>query len=170
MDGSINNYISLPLCEVVGIFLLSKTTSMDATILAEYINKYFKTKRSFIDAFKNAGGELEETVLSKQLKEERGLSKAGRSAYQIFFNFAATQQGNKIKHYKLKATGIEDVNVFLAILLHKVEKIFLQPILLEQDNYEVSFDSFEEIGDLKKVLGAITDSEGMVGSLVLVNE
>lgn len=53
--------------------------------LGAAIDEQYPTRRAFIEAFNEAGGELEETTLSKQLHGARGLSAGWRSAYALFF-------------------------------------------------------------------------------------
>ncbi len=61
------------------------TNNMTKENLSNLIILHFKSKRAFISRFNAQGGQLEETVLSAQLKGRRGLSAAWRSAYAIFF-------------------------------------------------------------------------------------
>lgn len=74
----------------------TKITTPDQ--LRDAIDRAYPTRRAFIEAFNAAGGCLnDETILSNQLRGERGLSVAWLSAYNIFFTFLKKNNGTRIK-------------------------------------------------------------------------
>lgn len=53
--------------------------------LGAAIDHFYGSNRGFILEFENAGGRIDETVLSRQITGSRGLSSAWLSAYNLFF-------------------------------------------------------------------------------------